>query len=155
MKISVVEDISAPIEYVFARVTNFDAFERGVLRRGAKVRRVEQGAASGDGAKWEVSFMLRGAERRMTVKVAQLDHPTSVVYRTRIKGLVAVVTLDLVALSPSRTRLTLDIKMVSKSLRAKLVIQSLKLAKRRINRKLRKRMGAFAESIEDDFKAVG
>lgn len=154
MKINVVEDISAPIEYVFARVTDFETFERGALRRGAKVQRVEDHPDVIAGTKWDITFMLRGAQRNLALRVAECDRPNSIEYRGRIKGLVAVVSMDLVALSPSRTRLTLNVHLISKTMRAKLVIQSLRLAKRRINRKLRKSMGSFAEAIEEDFTRI-
>ena len=47
MKFSTREDIEAPIEHVWAQISNFDAFERQALRRGAEIARSDSQGAPG------------------------------------------------------------------------------------------------------------
>ena len=65
MKSSTREDIEAPIDYVYARVTDFQGFERQALRRGADVQRIDGGSAIRLGAAWDVAFKFRGKDRKM------------------------------------------------------------------------------------------
>jgi len=43
MKFSTREDVEAPVDYVFGQISDFGAFERQALRRGADVRRLDSG----------------------------------------------------------------------------------------------------------------
>ena len=147
MKFSAREDIEAPIDQVFARVTDFAAFERQMLRRGAEVRRVDAGQPVTVGSAWDVAFTFRSRERRMRATVTRMDAPGDLVVAIAASGLDGVTTVELVALSPQRTRLAVTIDLSAKSLSARLLLQSLKLAKSNLSNRFKKRVSEFAAGI--------
>ena len=148
MKFSAREDIEAPLDRVYAHVTDFAGFERQLLRRGADVRRVDAAPVVAAGSAWDVAFTFRGRERRVRATVARLDAPSDVVIDMAANGLDGVTTVELVALSPQRTRLAVSIELSAKSLSARLLLQSLKLAKANLTNRFKKRVAEFAKGIE-------
>ncbi len=152
MKFSAKEDIEAPIEFVFEQVTDFTAFERSALRRGAEVQRVDSLAEPGPGMAWDASFKLRGRKREVNIELASIDPPNGLVVSSRSPAMGGELVVDLVALSRGRTRMSVDIEISPKNLAARLLVQSLKLARSKLNKRFRKRVAGHAEEIEDRYK---
>lgn len=153
MKFTAQEDIEASIDHVFSQVSDFAALERSALRRGAEVQRVVDLPEPGPGMKWDTAFMLRGKRREMTIELVEFDRPNGMVMISTSPNTSGRMVLDLVALSRGRTRLNLTIDVAPKTLAARLVFQSLKLARGNLNRKFRKRIAEFARDLEDRFVA--
>ena len=153
MKFSAREDIEAPIDQVYARVTDFATFERQMLRRGAEVRRVDAGQPARVGSAWDVAFTFRGRDRRLRATVTRMDAPTDVVVAIAANGMDGVTTVELVALSPRRTRLAVTIDLSARSLSARLLLQSLKLAKSNLSNRFKKRVSDFAAGIAPSTRA--
>lgn len=151
MKFSTREDIEAPVDYVFQQVSDFAAFERQALRRGADVRRLDSGPFV-KGSAWDVAFKFRGKDRRMRATLAELDTPNSLQIETVAQGIDGVTRIEVVKLSQHRTRIAMSIDMSAKSLSARLLLQSLKLAKANLSARFKKRVGDFSQDIEDRFK---
>ena len=147
MKFSAREDIEAPIDHVFARVTDFAGFERQIMRRGADVRRIDAGQPVQAGSSWDVAFSYRGRERRVLATVARLDPPTTIAIDMAASGLDGVTLIDLVALSPQRTRLSVSIELSARTLSARLLLQSLKLAKSNLTSRFKARVADLAKDI--------
>ena len=57
-------------------------------------------------------------------------------------------TIDLTALTPNRTRMNVQARLAPRTLSARLLVQSLKLAKARMTRKFSVRVAQFAKTIE-------
>jgi len=151
MKFSTKEDIEAPIDYVFTRVTDFSAFERQALRRGADIKRVDEGVQPTVGSAWQIAFKFRGKDRKMNATIAQMDVPTVLRVETTATGISGESLIELVALSRSRTRLSITLDLSPQSLTARLLLQSLKLAKNNLTRKFKMRITDFAEEVETSF----
>lgn len=149
MEFSAKEDIEAPIERVFAVITDFDSVERQALRRGIKVSRVKDVADGGAGTEWSAGFKFRGKDMTADIRLAEMTEPELVVFKARAGGLDTGMVIDLTALSPRRTRMTVTAPMQPKTLSARLLVQSLKLAKGRVTRKFSVRVAQYAKSIED------
>lgn len=151
MKFSTKEDIEAPIDYVFARVTDFNGFERQALRRGADIKRIDEGVQPTVGAAWQVAFKFRGKDRKMKATIAQMDVPTVLQIDTAANGITGESLIELVALSRNRTRLSVTMDLSPQSLTARLLLQSLKLAKNNLTRKFKMRITDFAEDVETSY----
>ena len=149
MQVTGTEDVAAPIEHVFAELTAFDALERQAMRRGIEVRRQFRGAEPQLGEGWDATFRFRGKERTAKITLTGFAAPDTVRFAGVIGGLETDTLIELVPLSPNRTRVNLVVKMSPKTLSARLLVQSFKLARSNINKRLKKRMSQFARDIEN------
>lgn len=154
MKFSTKEDIEAPIAFVYAQVADFDAFTRRALRHGAEVKQIHAGEAS-VGAEWHVSFQFRGRQRALQSRITQMDAPNGYQVDTVSGGMTGLTEVTLVALSPRRTRLGFTIDLRARTLTARLLLQSMKLAKGKLTKRFKVRVLEFAEEIEDRHRKVG
>lgn len=152
MKFSTKEDIEAPIERVFALVSDFEALERAALRRGAEVQRTDALRKPGVGMSWTASFMARGRQRHLDIQMVEYEPPHSMRFHSVAQGLETDMKVELVALSRGRTRLSLDLDLKPRSISARLLVQSLKLARANLNKKFHLRMADYARDLEDRAK---
>ncbi len=155
MKFNVKEDIEAPIEFVFAEMSDFHAHERSALRRGADVQRVDTLTSAGKGMAWDTSFNVRGKRRELQMELAEYDPPNNMLLSSRSSSMGGYMMIDLVALSRGRTRLNLTLELQPKNLASKLLVQSLKLARRNVMAKFKDRVVTFAIDLEDRYKRRG
>ncbi len=151
MKFSTREDIEAPIGYVYKRVSDFPSFERRALRQGIDVSCRTQGAAA-VGTIWDIGFEFRGRARKVVAELKKLDPEQAIEIESQSDGLTAITKVDLVALSATRTRVLVSFDMRAKTLTARLLLQSLKLAKAKMNKRFEARVLDYAENVEDDYR---
>ncbi|MFY0634579.1 MAG: SRPBCC family protein [Vannielia sp.] len=142
------EDIEKPIDEVFAAITDHEAFEKQVMRRGHEISRTDTLAAPGVGMGWKMRFPIRGQMRDLTAKVSTFDQPEHVVLDVTIGGLDAVVKVDLIELSRMRTRMNLDIELMPRTITSRVLVQSLRLRRASLTQSLRRRMADFALQVE-------
>jgi uncharacterized protein YndB with AHSA1/START domain len=148
MKLNTREDVEAPIDTVFAALSDFDAIERFALRRGAAVERTCAGDATGGGRAWTVRFHYRGRSRVLTTQVERIEAPTLLASKGRIGGIEGDLSFDLTALSPGRTRVRVGLEMRPTTLTARLLLQSMRLAKTSLSNRFRRRVQDLARKIE-------
>ena len=152
MRFTTHEDIEAPIEFVFGQVSDFDRFERYGLRQGADVMRLDTLPAPGVGMVWAAKLSIRGKQRRITAEMTDYEPPTTMRFQAVSDGFTAAFTVDLVALSRKRTRLGVDLDIKPKSLAARLVLQSARLAKGSLLRRYKRRIASYGEDVESRFR---
>ena len=151
MKFSSREDVEAPVASVFAMLSDFETFERAAIRRGAEVQRVGDHDHPHVGQAWEARFMLRGRERDTRVTLIQYTPPTDMVFESQSGGLMTVLEIELIALSQKRTRISVNFEVKPRTLPARLIVQSMKLAKGRITKGFKLRVADFARDMEDRY----
>lgn len=152
MKFSSKEDIEAPIAEIFSMLSEFDSFERSAIRRGMEVQRTSAANVFGLGMTWSAQFQMRGKTRDMDVELVQYDAPNVMRFVSDSQGVDGVLTLELMALSPRRTRMTIALELSPKTLAARLLIQSLKLAKSNLTKRFKLRAAGYARDMEDRHK---
>jgi uncharacterized membrane protein len=152
MKFSAKEDIEAPIEQVFALVSDFESLERAALRRGAEVQRTDSMRKPGVGMRWMAAFMARGRQRKLDIEITEYESPNGMRFHSVAQGLETDMKVELVALSRGRTRLSVDLELKPKSISARLLVQSLKLARANLSKKFHLRMADYARDLEDRAK---
>ena len=149
MQFSTKEDIEAPIDEVFAMLSDFEGYERSAIRRGIEVQRERDMHPPGRGMAWTARFSLRGKPRDLTLQLAQYDRPTAMRFEADSQGLDGTLTLDLLSLSKRRTRLAVVLEVKPKTLSARLLVQSFRLAKATLNKRFKLKVAAFAKSLEE------
>lgn len=155
MDFSTHKDIDAPIAFVFQRVTNFDGYERQALRRGAQVQRVDGAGPVRVGSAWDVAFTFRGKDRNLRATVANISAPDTLAIDTVATGLNSETKVNLIALSPKTTRVAVTVDITAKSLSARLLLQSLKLAKGNLNKRFARRVNEQVSGIAEDYRRNG
>jgi len=152
MQFAAREDIEAPIDAVFAEITDFKRFERGAMRRGAEVARTDTLSEPGNGMCWQARFSLRGQMRDLTLRLSAYNPPDGIVIDMDAATVEAVMRIDLVALSRARTRIGVDLGVTPRNLAGRLMIQSAKLAKGDLAKRFRLRVADYAMELEDRLK---
>lgn len=155
MDLTTKEDIEAPIAFVFQQVTDFQAFERQAMRRGADVRRRDSLPRPGKGSGWDVIFKFRGKDRRLSAEVTEFDAPNMLCLQTSSGGIDGRTVIELVPLARTRTRLTVRTDLSATGLAARLLLQSLKLARGNLSRRLSARVSTFATDVEGRYARNG
>lgn len=149
MKLTAKEDIEAPIDEVFAQLTDFEGFERAGLRRGAHIQRTDLPRISGVGQTWQVGLDYRGKRRVFSLRLQAMDRPNSVHLTGGSKSMEGEMIVDLVPLSRRRTRVSVALEVKAKTLASRIFLQSLRLAKGRVTQGFSGRVKAFMAAIED------
>lgn len=148
MKFSTREDVSVPIEHAFAMVSDFEGFERAALRRGAEVSRADRLRGKAPGMIWKIAFDWRHKRRRLVAELTDYIAPTHLRVEAEGAAVTGFIALELIALSPRRTRIQVELEFRPKTLAARLYIQSLRLTRGRQTARFRTRVAEFARRIE-------
>ena len=148
MKFSTKEDMEMPIADAFALFSDFDQFERSALRRGVDVKRTDSLFKRSVGMKWASSFKFRGKQRNVVAELIGYTPPESYEIELQSNDLAGYGTLELMALSKSRTRATMTIEMKAKSLSGRLMIQTMRFGKSRLDKRFHKKAAEFVKVIE-------
>jgi hypothetical protein len=136
MKFKVAEDVDAPIGFVFERMTDFSQFEADVKRRGADLRRVGNWTQIAEGVQWRGAVQVRGKKRKIEAELTELVPDESAKVDITVGGMEAVYQMAFIALSPEVTRVATELDLKPRTLTARLIIQTLKLARGRVVRRM-------------------
>lgn len=118
------------------------------MRRGAEVHRTDKLRVPGPGMEWSVRFRFRGRDRNLGVKLVTLERDTKLAFAGAGKMIESDMWIDLLSLAPNRTRLTMGVVVRPKTLGARLLLQSVKLAKTKVQIRFNKRLVQLATDIE-------
>ena len=147
MELKTKEDIDAPIEQVFRALSDFDSLERLAARRGLEVVRNSDGDVQ-EGMKWSLKYRLRGKDRTLNMVLDKFQPSTFLAVDADGGGVSGRFEIELVALSPKMTRMAVQVDMAATTLPGRLLLQSVKLARGKVEQKFAERMSKFAEMIE-------
>jgi len=151
MKFSTNEDIEAPIDEVFEMFCDFESFERSAMRRGADVQRTDRMTVPGVGMTWRAAFELRGKPRKIDLEMVTFDRPHEIVLESTSPGMVSRTSFELIALSRNSTRIRVELEVKPLNLSARLLVQSLKLAKNSLTKKFKLRVAEHAKVMEERY----
>jgi hypothetical protein len=153
MKFSTRQDIEAPAEFVFAHISDFDGLERQAMRRGVEVERKLRSQPRDVGAAWVLRIPFRGKLRDIDAHISEFDSPNTLVAQAKSGGLDMTLSVELVPLSPMRTRVLIGYDVRPQTLSARILVQSVKFAKASLQRRFDKRVSKFGESIGARYEA--
>jgi hypothetical protein len=153
MKLTTRQDIEAPLDFVYGQLTDFAQFERMAMRRGAEVERTDKLGQDGPGMGWRLKFPWRGKVRKLALRLADAVAGNYLVYGVEGQAISGDARVDLMALSPRRTRMTVAGEVRPKTLAARLMLQSMRLARGRVQKRIDGAAGKLATLIEDRFRS--
>ena len=146
MKISARRDIDAPPEAVFAALTDFARFEAQARSNGIEVTRL--GAGGPSDAAWRIVAGIRGIRRRIEARVVAFDVPRQLALRAEGEGLSALIDAEIVARAPDRSTLLIRADLTATTLKGRLLLQSLKLARGALTERLDRLLARLARAVE-------
>ncbi len=147
MKFSTRKDTGLAAESLFQAITDFDSIARILSRRGAVVRRQDNLAQPGIGMSWQIGFDYRGRHRELSLAVTRLDPIELAQLQGGSDQFDVTVQMTVVALTRVKSRLIFEIELQPRGLKARLLLQTLKLGKSQLDRKFALRIGEFVDSL--------
>ncbi|MBL3551607.1 SRPBCC family protein [Rhodovulum sulfidophilum] len=143
------EDISAPIERVFSRLTDFTRFERAIETRGGDVtRHAGPPDTPAPGMAWTIRLHFHGAHREIEAELTDYAPPSAMCLGAASSGLGAEGRIELAALAEGLTRLSVAIDLGPKTLGGRVLMQTLKLARGKLAEEMEAGLARFARRIE-------
>lgn len=149
MKFTSRADISASSEAVFDHVADFSPFAAEARRRGVIFRRTDALDRPAPGMTWQVDFHFRGRARHLELRASRFLRPEQIEYLGESHGFEVISTLHVVALAPYRTRLHVGVELRPRTLGARILLQSARLGRARLQHRFDERMGLFATMVEE------
>lgn len=154
MKLNATEDVDAPMGVVWERFTDFLAFENEAQGRGADLTCVGDWSSAAPGAKWRGEIPVRGKKRLIEGEITQYAEGEICGVESHIGGMDYLYELSFVQLSPEATRVTVTLDLAAKTLSARLLLQTMKLARGRIQQKLQALLARQANAAEANWRKM-
>lgn len=148
MKFTNSKDIAAPLEFVFAELTDFAALQRLATRRRTRVARLDTLAESGPGMRWRLEFRLRGRDREVEVRLADLVAHERIGYVFESDTIDGRLRIELVEPAPGVTRMTNVITVKGRKLGMLLLLQSARVTYGHSSRRIEDGLTTLATRIE-------
>jgi len=104
--------------------------------------------------KEDIEAPIEGKRRDVKIEMITFDRPNEMAAESLSQGMNGVMTLELMALSPNRTRVVVGFEIRPQNLSARLFVQSLKLAKGTLTTRYKKRVAEHAKTLEERYKAM-
>ena len=146
------QEIDAPAEYVFARITDFKKFEGhsgptsfSFKRQGRLPVRI--------GTRWDISVPVRGRARRFSAELSEYIPPRTLSYKSASLKYEGVMSLTVKPVSDTSCRLELQVVAKSRSFATSLVFNTIRLARRRINKRTNTEMDKFAKRLAKEYRS--
>lgn len=142
------KDIKASQASVFGAISEFATFERQARSHGIEIVRTNAESAGNDGLSWKLGFELGGRRRVMTAHMEAFVPPKGYIIAASMDGIDLRMVFDLIALSPGTTRMNSGLSMVPRGIKARVMVQSLKMVRGRIQSRIDGQLADFATAIE-------
>ncbi len=154
MKFVTEQIVASPREVVFAALTDFARFEREAASSGVELHRSDTLTRPGPGMRWRARFELRGRKHELMAELRRINHPSDILLSGKVGGLEGELAFDLAETAVNETRLMVEMNLRARSITAKLLLQSVKLARANVARRFRRRVNTFCRQTEKQLELV-
>lgn len=151
MQFSSVQDVNAPLDFVFQQLSDFDSYESYAMRIGADVKRMDQLTQKAAGLRWSIDGDFRGKKRKFDIQLTEYRPDNLLKFLVVASGIEATASMEAMALTRKQSRIKVTTVLTPKSISARLILQSAKLAKSSMNRKYNHRFWTYANYIENNY----
>lgn len=143
MKFSTRVNADIPADQLFDKVTDFSRLERLLIRNDVRVSRIDPADEPGAGMAWNLAFGWRGRNQLLRLDVRRFDRPDVM----SIDGTSDLFNLSISAtvfgLSQKRSRLIFETEVRPRNMRARVILQTARLAKSRLDGRFEHRINAL------------
>lgn len=154
MNLEATYDLDAPAEYIFKRITDYSDFEALLMGYGANFERLDNETSLSVGMKWAIDGVFRGKQRQVEVALTGLLQNELVSYQSESKDVNAAVDMKLHAISAKQTRFSVDLTPKANTISARLILQSAKLARKTLEKRINYRFADFCQRLEGDYRDI-
>lgn len=154
MKFETIEEIEAPQDFTFSRFADFFRYEETARNYGADLRRVNGFTEIEVGVMWRGSIPIQGRTRGVEAVVSDYNPSNSTRIDTAVGGMNVAFDMQFEALEDGGTRMRATVEMKAKTLAARLIIQSAKLARKRLQGRIDSKIVALANEYEDEYRRL-
>ena len=151
MKLTAKTDLEAPIGFVYEALSDHQSWERDAAERGIRVERPADMPLSGPGAGWMLHLPYRGKLVKLYLRLVREKLHDHLLFEMQSNTVEGEVAMAVMALSPRRTRLHMTIEVTPRTLAARLLLNTLKLAKGRVQGRLDQRLGHMGTVIQSRY----
>ncbi|WP_333817407.1 SRPBCC family protein [Tabrizicola sp.] len=152
MKLTAKTDLEVPAAFVFATLIDHASWEREAIRNGVEVERPPGTPDNGVGAEWRVRGHFRGKARKALVRIEEMSPEQRLALLIDSPSIDGTTRIEVMVLSPRRSRVRVDLEVKPKTLAARLFINTLRLAKGRVQARFEKGLGALGARIKDRYE---
>ncbi|MFO1202046.1 MAG: SRPBCC family protein [Tabrizicola sp.] len=151
MKLTAKTDLEVPAAFVFATLIDHRSWEREAVRNGVEVERPPGSPDSGVGASWRIRGHFRGKARNVLVKVDEQVADQRLGLTLDSPSIEGTSRIEVMVLSPRRSRVRVDLEVKPKTLAARLFVNTMRLAKGRVQARFEKGLGTLGARIKDRY----
>lgn len=157
MQFSSRTDIAASADFVFATLSDFEDWEGLARSKGARITRQDPAGRmqAGEGSRWEGSFVFKGKTRNAEMLLRELCAGERIMVQCEGRSIGGDLLVEVTPINATRSRLSLQCELRPASFGARLFVQSLRLAKGRVQAKLNKRLAEYGRQLEEKYAARG
>ena len=148
MQFSSKEDFDAPADEVFRLLSDFRTFEAEAVARGLDLTVPENRQPEQVGQQWVARFKFRGKQRQASIRLTQYDPSEQMRFDINAGGISGTFSIDLIPLSPQRTRMAVVLHLAPRTVPARILVQSLRLQKARLNRRFKLRVAQRVHDLD-------
>ena len=146
MRLASKTHVAAPVGFLHGRVTDFDHLEALARSFGATVERQFDGPPL-VGCIWDLVLTIKQHPRQMQTSLADWVPDQELTFDSQMQGLHIETRVTMAAEGAERSRLNIVIDMRPQTLKARVLLQTLRLARHRIEQGFDSRLEGFATDI--------
>jgi carbon monoxide dehydrogenase subunit G len=148
MKLTATEDVAAPIDAVWSRLSDLPDWERRMNERlDAPLRRSPEGPI-GPGTRWQGTADMKGKSIAIDMRLVAQEVPGHLRLEGTLGGIDVSLDARLEATGPAATRLHVVTEATARSIASKLALKAVQLALGPLEERYAKAVGRYARHLE-------
>jgi carbon monoxide dehydrogenase subunit G len=155
VKFRVADDVEAPIDWVWEGFTDFAAIEADIRARDAELSRAGDWKEAALGVAWRGSVPVRGKVRTIEARISGFVPEEHLLVGSRVGGMDCTYEVVFAPLSAEVTRVSVTLELKASTLSARLLLQTLKIARRKVIQRLEGAVVRQGQAVEADWRARG
>ncbi len=151
MKFDYNSTINVPVEFAYARATDFDKFESEGFGVMSKFEPIGDISAPEIGARWKVQSEFQGRQRKFSLQLRELLENEAVVLGNGSDKFDIEARFSFGKIDDENTDFTFEINSSASTITGRLIMQTMQLARSRIEKKLAVDFDAMRDRMEAEY----